>query len=121
MPYWHWSCEHRAPAIAGDDFLLRPHAQVMLGRTPLVWFTSSALASREALGLSSTRLRCDRMEHLFVVVDEDLDKVHTWEALKREPWFAPFLGGAQLLEAARGTRPILWGVATEPVRVRQLT
>lgn len=112
----HWTCSHRVVRIA-DEGILRPHVQPMLGNTPLIWFTSSRYASREALGLSSNRLSCDRMEHLAEVVPEDLPLVHTWAALKREPWFAPFLPGAQYLEATRGTRPILWGVATEPVRV----
>lgn len=119
MTYWHYSCRHSAESIA-ETGILRPNAQPMLARLPMTWFTTQRTAPRAALGLTSVTLDCNRMECLYRVVDEDEHLVVRWGDLKMAPDFAPYLTGARRLEAARGTKPGLWAVALQPVRVERL-
>lgn len=117
--WFHRTCEHRVGLIE-EAGVLRPNPHPILGGIPLVWLTSQRSASRVMLGLTSHTLQCDRMAHLFRVLPEEDDHVVWWGDLKRLDWFEPFLVGARRLEAVRGTRPGLWGVAGAPVRVERL-
>jgi hypothetical protein len=119
VTWHHRTCEHRVDKIEAEGVLL-PGEHPLLGRMPLIWLTVSATASRAALGLSSHTLRCDRMAHLFRVVDEDASKVMPWQTFKTLPSLAPYLPFMQRLEATRGVRPLVWGVAFEPVRVTRV-
>ncbi|QBI98138.1 hypothetical protein SEA_FIREMAN_55 [Microbacterium phage Fireman] len=118
--WWHRTCEHRAPKIEADGFLLRPQAHPILGNLPLVWLSSTPNATRAMLGLTSNTLECDRMAHLFKVVEEDESKIAWWGDVMRAPDMTPFLPGARRLMAVRGTRPGLWGVSADPIRVERV-
>jgi len=120
--WFHWTCSDGAAQIdKGERFgTLKPLPQVPLGRLPLIWLTSSRSASRAMLGLSSKTLTCDRMECLYRVLPEDVEKVVRWGDLIRAPDFAPALPGARRLMATRGTRPGVWGVSGQPIRVERI-
>lgn len=120
MTWHHRTCEHRAPKIEAEGVLL-PNPHPLLGRMPLIWLTLSPTASRAALGLSSHSLQCDRMAHLFRVADEDASKVMPWQEFKTLNSMTEYVEFMRRLEATRGVRPLVWGVAFEPVRVVRVT
>lgn len=119
--WWHRTCEHRFPRIEADGWVLRPQPHPVLSNLELVWLSSSATATRAMLGLSSNTLECDRMSHLLRVVPEDEGKIAWWGDVVRSDAMVPYLPGARRLMAVRGTRPGLWGVASEPIRVEPVT
>ena len=106
MKLYHYTCDHGAEGITRSGFIV-PARQVWLGGVPLVWMTDTP-ASRQALGLSSTMLKCDRMAHRFMVL-EPVDAV-TWQSV-RDNYPRPRV---QTLEAAAGSRPARWWVSTAP-------
>lgn len=116
VTYWHWTCSHRAAKIAATG-VLQPNPHPVLRDLPITWLTTSRLATRAALGLSSKTLSCDRMSHLFQVEEADEPLVLSWTELKAEPAFEDYLPMARRLEAVRGTRPVVWAVTLEPVHV----
>lgn len=118
--WWHRTCDHRAPKIEADGFLLRPQPHPMLGNLSLVWLSSSPNATRAMLGLSSNTLECDRMSYLYRVTPEDEGKVAWWGDIVRTGEMVPYLAGARRLMAVRGTRPGMWGIASEPIRVERV-
>jgi hypothetical protein len=116
VSYWHWTCRHSAESI-DTTLILQPHRQPLLANVPMIWFTSVQSAGRNHLGLTSNTLECDRMDRMYRVIEEDEHLVVRWGDLKRAPQFTGYLAGARRLESVRGTRPGLWAVAVEPVRV----
>jgi len=109
--WFHRACSHSAADIEADGLVIRPHYQQMLG-TRLSWFTFDRGASAQALGLASHRIiSCDRMERLFEVVEEDRHLIVPWASVSRQFQMGTYL------EATKGTRPGVWGVAFEEVRV----
>ena len=103
---WHFTCtDHGEPGIRRSGLVL-PNPRAML---PVAWFTSNPDVPREALGLTSHALTCDRMACRF-------------EAASRRhliPWrhFAAPHPVRRLLESAPGVDPALWWVSTRPVPV----
>lgn len=89
---YHYTCAHAAPLIERDG-LLRPHPQILLDNTPLIWFTDLEEPDRQALGLTSLTLNCDRTAYRVVV---DLEATH-WPKLARQ-----FPAGRRQLEFAPG-------------------
>lgn len=66
----HFCCRHAFAEIRVDGFV-RPRLQPALrmrdgGAVRLSWWTDLEYADREALGLYSIRLKCDRTERRFV-------------------------------------------------------
>lgn len=118
---YHFTCDHGAEAIQADGFI-RPMTPWpvnvgdvptgMAHAPPVAWFTSDPMPSRDAVGLTSVLLDCDRMAYRFQV-----GPVRAW------PWrsFAAMHGCTE--EYYRGLvgtywgRPDTWYVATRPVPV----
>lgn len=109
---WHYTCEHSAAKL-GASGLLVPALELVpferRDRLPwwgdLVWLTDLAVPIRDALGLSSLGLVCDRIEHRYRVTDAETCR--WWiEARKVMPseWRVP-------LEQAPGARPRHWWVS----------
>lgn len=105
---FHFTCRHSASAIrqCGE---LRPHKHPWLPE-PLVWLTDLTEAWREALGLTSHTLACDRTEHRFEVRDTSL--AVPWTTYRRS-----VILNALALEAVTGVMPAHWWVSTVPVPV----
>lgn len=105
MAFWHYTCDH---GHEGIDGLVVPGGLV---GTPseVAWFTDLGRPIREALGLTSHLLSCDRTAYRYRVVDPS--PLVPWvEVRRRYPW-------AAAIELAPGARPRHWLVATEPVAV----
>jgi hypothetical protein len=64
---WHFTCSHSVESIRRIG-QLRPHPHPLLPE-PLVWLTDLEHAWREALGLTSHTLMCDRTAHRFEAAD----------------------------------------------------
>ena len=103
---WHLTCaDHGAPGIRASGLVL-PNLRAML---PLAWFTSDPDVPREALGLTSHALTCDRTACRFAAAN----RRHLI------PWrhYAAPRPIRRLLESAPGVAPDLWWVSTRPVPV----
>lgn len=67
MRLYHYTCRDSATLIDRDGHLL-PMPQVQLGGpVRLVWLTDLAVPDRDALGLTSHTLSCDRTECQYTV------------------------------------------------------
>lgn len=111
MKLYHFTCEDAAPLIEKCGHLL-PYPQVQIDGRKLVWFTDLEAPARATLGLTSRRLRCDRMEYRVTV---DVDAIR-WVQYARQ-----FTGLARRraldLNEAPGALPLHWLVLAEPVPV----
>ena len=110
MSLWHFTCaDHGLPGIR-ETGELRPNE---LAALPLVWLTDLAVPSRDALGLTSWSLSCDRTEvRVPVPAHPAIEPWWTWRRAHPElrPW-------AELLEAALGARPAHWLVSASPLPI----
>lgn len=61
-PLWHYTCEHGRLGI-GTRGYLRP------GADGFVWLTDLDAPYRDALGLSSVLIACDRTRHRYRIAD----------------------------------------------------
>lgn len=74
---WHFTCDHGHDAI-GTRGLLQPNQHPMMpDLRPVVWLTSDPSPDREAVGLSSSFISCDRMAYRYRVVPPY--DAHAWE------------------------------------------
>jgi hypothetical protein len=103
---YHYTCDHGADGIRRDG-LIRPHPSLALD-VELVWLTDLDAPYREALGLTSHLLSCDRTAHRFEVATEGA----LWW-----PRYARTLppGTRCALESSYGAMPAHWWVATTSV------
>jgi hypothetical protein len=95
---YHYTCDDGRRGI-GDEGLLRPHSH------NVVWLTDLDAPIREALGLTSYHLKCDRTKHRYRATDTStcvrwVDYEHRSRSIEIE-----------------GTRPMHWWVSPEPVPV----
>lgn len=109
---YHYTCDH-GHALIGEDDVVVPatHQSGEAIGTPgeYAWFTDLSVPIREALGLTSTILACDRTAHRYRVTDAA--GIIPWTAVRRVyRW-------GLALELAPRARPAHWFVATEPVAV----
>lgn len=109
MRLYHYCCSCSARRITARGFL-RPHGRAQFG-VDLVWLTDQAIPNRQGLGLTSTILRCDRLEHQYVIDCEDSQVVRWLDSpirkeLSREVGFEAFEDGRQ---------PETWWIATKPI------
>jgi hypothetical protein len=109
---YHFCCEHSRRDI-GEYGLLMPNLHPVLGYK-LVWLTTSAAPKREAVGLTMTTIRCDRMAHRYEVLDaHQCEPFYEW-AQRRD--VDP--NKVSELTAWQECDPASWWVSEEPVPVR---
>lgn len=114
---YHYTCEHSHLLLGDGEATLVPADldAVAPGRTPwtayLVWLTDMRVPVREALGLTSHTLTCDRTQYRYRVTSRG--DIEWW------PHFARALLPSQrrLLEEEPGARPMHWWVSGSPVPV----
>lgn len=107
---WHYTCDHGHAQITNT---LVPGA-VLVGRRlkgpgDLIWLTDLPHPNRDALGLTSHILSCDRITHRYRLTD-GADVVQWMNVRRAYPWAAE-------LESAPGARPRHWFVSGVPVPV----
>lgn len=113
MTLWHYTCEHGREEL-GDGGLLLPAVELTSSRPVpwtayVVWLTDLTPPDRDALGLTSRLLTCDRTAHRYRVTDEA--NVVPWHVLARTLTREM----RDELEAARGARPAHWYISAVPV------
>jgi hypothetical protein len=119
---YHYTCGHGRDAI-GDTGLVvpirisTPHAAATMDAgdhawmADVAWFTDLPVVDRDALGLTSATIDCDRGEYRFRVLDASLCTKYTeaWRSIPRRDHLA--------LSRAIGARPAHWFIARQPVPV----
>ena len=103
------TCAHSVWQIE-EAGVVTPHRHPVLG-TSLSWWAFDPHATARALGLASHNIvKCNRMEFQFQADPEDAHLIIPWASVSRQFQMGTYL------DAAKGARPGLWGVAFEPVR-----
>jgi hypothetical protein len=113
---YHYTCRDMAARIDRDGYL-RPRPQLYVP-ADLLWLTDLPEPFREALGLTSLLLGCDRCEVRYEV---DTDAATPWL-----DWYRTLPGqaarhDAQALNNTSGALPRHWWVTTQPVPVTART
>lgn len=111
MKLFHFTCHHGYLGI-GRRGELRPMVEHPLLRVKVIWLTSESAPDREATGLTSRFISCDRMAYRYVVTD----------STGCRPW----LGSPERTDAPADAVAVLeeygdpehWWVATDPVKAR---
>ena len=107
MNLYHYTCSHSADRIA-HDLKVIPNPL-----TGLAWFTDLETPDRDALGLNSYMLECDRTEFQFAVDPDDFGLIFPWHEIRKTA--DPAM--VRRLEAAPGVFLMHWWVSAVPVRV----
>lgn len=106
---WHFTCgDHGAPGITADRYL-RPNRHPLIADA-LVWMTDLDHPMREALGLTSNTLRCDRTAYRVRVAG---DGAMPWTRYRRRV----HRDVAEYLESFPGAMPAHWWVSTQRVPI----
>lgn len=113
MILYHFTCSHGAAAI-GKHGTLRPNANSLFGVPKIVWLTDQAQPKRDEVGLTSTILKCDRMEVRYRVVDND--RGVRWDDWKLKNVRRDTI---QTLESFAGDGPRHWWVTERPIKVKR--
>lgn len=110
MTFYHYTCrDHGLPGIR-ETGELRPNQVAVF---PLVWVTDLTVPTRDALGLTSWSLTCDRSE-VQVQVPHHPAIEPWWRWRRAHPELRDW---AALLEAAHGARPAHWFVSATPLPI----
>jgi hypothetical protein len=107
MKLFHYCCEHSAPGIEAAGKLIPSGIHKSM---QLVWLTDLPHPDRDALGLTSQILACDRTQYRITV---DTDDAAHWFKYRREVP-AEIRDG---LELAPGVQPGNWYVSATPIPV----
>lgn len=104
---YHYTCEHGYQGIGASP------AGVLLPNAGLVWLTDLDVPVREALGLTSHTLSCDRTAYRYRAIAA-LAHVRPWSQARRS---VP-RDVREALESAPGVLPMHWWVSAWPVLVQ---
>lgn len=104
---YHYTCYHGNAAIAEDGGIIKP------GPDGMVWLTDLRVPIRDALGLTSVYITCDRIAFRWAI-DPIPETVEWWPRWLRHATPAWRKWG-RLIEMAPGVRPAHWYVSTIPV------
>ena len=104
---WHFTCDHGYSGL-GERGRLRPNKHTMLpGLGSLIWLTDDPAPDRDAVGLTSQFLTCDRMLYRYRVLTPG--RCVKWTALRHraDP------DTRQVLESYG--EPETWWISFEPL------
>jgi hypothetical protein len=108
MSLYHYTCAHSLAKMRPDPYgyvTLQP-----LSPGGLLWLTDLETPIREALGLTSQIINCDRTEYRLELLDHST--VRRWVDVRR------MYRGLWDLEFAPGAMPMHWFVSTSPERAK---
>lgn len=124
---YHYTCDH-AHLLLGRSGILLPGC-LLNGPNPkhlhreipfhaaLVWATDLARPNRDALGLTSYLLDCDRTTHRYRIIRGDETGMVPWADVRRSMIARGMGDTVYFLEEAHDTRPRHWWVSSSPVSV----
>ena len=107
MTLYHYTCHHSVKGITRRG-MIRPTPHPLIPDHRIVWLTDMATPDRDALGLTSDYLACDRLAFRYLVDAEDAEPWATFAARAS----VPFLSRAYL---ETGRAPDRWFVVTRSV------
>ena len=108
---YHFACRHSAHGIGRYGIIVPNFHPVLLVK--LAWFTDRPDLDREALGLTSHTLACDRMEYLYRTENAtSCVPFLEWAKATGNPFVGKIVGEA--------SRPEHWFVSMYSVPVRRL-
>jgi hypothetical protein len=108
MNLWHFTCEHGFAGLKRRGFL-QPRVHLLAPELgPVVWLTSDPHPARDDVGLTSSMLSCDRMQHRYRV-DAWGDGCVAWD-LVRESVNPRFVHDAESFG-----KPASWWVSRVPL------
>ena len=108
MILWHQTCDHGRAGIGRSGWIYPGKVMPWLSRG-LVWMSSDPDAPREANGLTSIILACDRTQYVYAV--ERHQAIRWLDSPDRTPAAIAALEGPE-------QDPALWWVSAIPVRGR---
>ncbi len=108
MTLYHFTCDHGHRQIV-DQLLPGSYMSTAVGASPFVWMTNLESPNRDALGLTSHFIDCDRTSFRYRVTDES-SAIWWMDARRMLPE-----GYVGLLESSHGARPMHWWISLEPV------
>ena len=112
MIFYHFTCWHGLERIEASGWRLVPNPFApTLGLPSLVWLTDMEVPDREALGLTSHSLECDRTAYRLRVVETG--PVEPWSVWCRTNGVTREWRDGWLEQGA--TRPRRWFVSAVPV------
>jgi hypothetical protein len=106
VTFYHYTCSHSLAKMTPDVYGVRTLEPMSPGG--LLWVTDLEVPIREALGLTSQIINCDRTEYRLELLDPST--VRRWVDVRRsfrELWD---------LEMAPGAMPMHWFISTSPER-----
>lgn len=119
---WHFTCDHGHLGI-GEHGLLMPGCMLVDPDTrwpvaawpsAMVWATDLPRPNRDALGLTSHMLRCDRTAHRYRI-DARVLQMTPWVETRRAVIRRLGFLTVEELESTPGARPMHWWVGFGPV------
>jgi hypothetical protein len=112
MSLYHYTCDHGHALLGSGSAVLVPGQEQTDKQVPwpgrLVWLTDLDKPVRDALGLTSHILACDRTRHRYRVTNPD--RTVRWVTVARNY-------PRDEIEAELGARPMHWWVSPGPVPV----
>lgn len=117
MTLWHYTCDHAHAHISDTlrptiDLVDASKRRLVPWTGELVWLTDMTPPSRDALGLTSNTMHCDRTAHRYQVMDP-------WPCV---PWVKVRRmfdhEQRESIESAPGAMLMHWWVSTDPVLVK---
>jgi hypothetical protein len=110
MILYHYTCRDGARGIHHTGTILPNPHPLLPSLPPLVWLTDLPVPDRQALGLESTILTCDRTE-VRITVDAAKTPIYRWRDFAADRGMRrrdrrPF---------ERGRQPDRWYVAVQPI------
>lgn len=112
MKLYHYTCTDHGQAGIEPGGMLLPNHHPWLP-FPLIWVTDLDVPHREALGLTSYSLSCDRTKIRYEVHPNLIGNCIPW--VKYAQKLPPEV--RETLESAPGTMPRHWWVAEQPLLV----
>lgn len=108
MKLYHYTCDHGSEKIARSGQLL-PNGHPWLP-VPVIWLTDMERPDREALGLTSQTIRCDRTAWRVSVDTDEADPWHVFARRYR-------VSRSVREELEFGRLPMAWFVSLDPIPV----
>src|SRR5947209_2997091 len=112
MILYHFTCAHGAKAI-GKRGHLRPNPNAFFGVPAVVWLTDQAQPQRDAVGLTSVTLPCDRLAYRY--------RTENGPAVRWDDWKRTHVPTRtiEVLESYAEDGPRHWWVSERPLVARR--
>lgn len=118
MNMYHYTCDCALEKIEADNWLLKPNLlTAKFGLPVVVWLTDMEQPDKQALGLTSRTLPCDRTQHRLAI--PDTSSVVPWSQWCRANNFTraqrDVLEVSNRFGSASQAQPRRWFVSSKPI------